>query len=134
MTVLDRYSTKRDGYVYFAQAESGGISPIKIGWSTNPWSQVREAHRWLWFQLEVIGYISVPKDSSYWGPGTNSLEKCLHKIFAKARVKREWFTASPLLKSLALESRNGVEVRAAIEFLAPSLNPKYVEWHMGRLG
>lgn len=134
MSDIYRVRPKRDGYVYFAQADSRGISPIKIGWSTNPWSQVHEAHRWLWFQIEVVGYISVPRGSSYWGPGFGSLEKTLHGLFASERLKREWFRAHPILVELANRAEDGISIQEAFTCLSPYLPEDYVAKHMRRLG
>lgn len=126
------------GYVYFAQAASRGISPIKIGWSKNPWSQVHEAHRWLWFQIEVVGFVRVP-EGPFWGTTYDALEQTLHRHFANTRLcttraSSEWFQAEPVLVGLARVAANGCSIRQVFEYLAPLLDEEYVRRQIARAG
>lgn len=78
----------RIGFVYFICIGRSG--PIKIGWSRNPekrFRQIQENHP---HQLWIVGLL----------PGTLADEKKLHRRFANARVRGEWFEASKIWEGI----------------------------------
>lgn len=59
----------------------------KIGRSKHPWSRVRELDEpKLPFEIEILAIMRVGKHADLW------LEKKLHKVFRKRKLRGEWFT------------------------------------------
>lgn len=83
--VLSNQDSKTKSYVYFIQGEKGG--PIKIGYSTNVESRVKELQTGFPTKLVVLALI----------PGRIWHETELHKRFQKHRLHGEWFKPVPEL-------------------------------------
>lgn len=76
----------KDGMVYFAQEEGGG--PIKIGHTNTPLGS-----RISFLQVGNPRRINVL--AAY--PGDDAEERRLHRLFAKERLRGEWFSQSDRL-------------------------------------
>lgn len=86
-----RAASRLEGYVYFA-APMTGVVAVKIGWSTDPWTAVREGgNRWTWFGLELLATVYCG-DTALRGTRRQSLEKRLHRALAASHHAREWFS------------------------------------------
>lgn len=81
----------RGGYVYFLQAEQGGL--IKIGKADNPASRVATIRRMSPVPLRILAIT----------PGGYELEQKLHRRFAESRAHGEWFCPTSELLSLIKE-------------------------------
>lgn len=79
-------------FVYFIQAESG---PIKIGVAIDPQSRLNTLQCSHFEKLTLL-FIS---------PGGRELEQECHRIFAKCRIRGEWFRCEGNLKDLIDEQR-----------------------------
>lgn len=80
------------GSIYFVLAPSS--NRIKIGFSVNPAKRIEAILTGCPERLAVLGVI----------PGTIPEEHALHHRFAPARVHREWFNATPELRSYIREA------------------------------
>lgn len=67
------------GFVYLIQGERH--SPVKVGYSANVKRRLRELQRYNPAELHVLDVI----------PGTESVERDLHKRLAPYRLHHEWF-------------------------------------------
>lgn len=86
--------------MYFAGPRITGCQAIKIGWSNNPWATVREgSHRWTWFGLVVLAVIDC-SGTEFAGTRWGGLEQRLHRFFAGANIKGEWFEPRDALVEL----------------------------------
>lgn len=74
----DRLALK-EGYVYFIGTSFQ--KPVKIGFSVNPWSRLKEITTNHHEQLEILLTIK----------GNKQLESSIHKCIPNAKVKNEWF-------------------------------------------
>ena len=74
----------KDGFVYFAQSETGG--PIKIGWTTHPEVRLARLQVGNPERLVLIALILVRE---------RAIEPALHKKFAAHRIRGEWFHPHP---------------------------------------
>lgn len=72
------------GYVYFI---GGNVGPLKIGYSKNPWSRVKDFQTGSAEQLSVVTTIRTTEHS----------EIDVHKLFASERMQGEWFERSDVL-------------------------------------
>ena len=121
---------KLDGYVYFAQAKGFPGLPVKIGWSINPWSNIIEAHRWLWFDVVLLSLVEVPASSEFWGTNWYSLERVLHAALRRFRVRGEWFRADPVVMSF-VEAANTRDcaglARRAVAMMDDGFHREHVE-------
>ncbi|MGI9570457.1 MAG: Lin1244/Lin1753 domain-containing protein [Desulfobulbia bacterium] len=96
------------GYVYFI--ESG--EQIKIGYSANPWSRVKDIRSDDHRNPALLAQFK----------GTIQDEKIVHRLFATENVEGEWFKSTPILKLVAANVRKGTastlgEVRSLVEML-----------------
>ncbi len=73
-----------EGYIYFVQSGDG---PIKIGWSANVESRMKELKTGNPVKLQLLGSFS----------GSQEVEYFCHKIFKEIAVDREWFSPDPIL-------------------------------------
>lgn len=74
------------GQVYFIQ----GVGRIKIGWSANPTTRLKELSTSSQTALQMIGTIN----------GSVRLERALHRHLKHHRVHREWFADCPEVRAL----------------------------------
>lgn len=95
---VGRFSEMRKGYVYYASSQDGKF--VKIGFSKNPWSRVKEASVW-----GITTLVATEK-------GKFSLEHQRHEEFKDLRLDGEWFKFEGKLKEhidlLRKHSRNYV--------------------------
>lgn len=92
------------GWVYFIQ---GGPN-IKIGHSSDPKKRLARLATATPEKLELLGAIE----------GSMAVESRLHAAFSYARIRREWFRATPWLKALADWAAKGAPALHAAELLA----------------
>lgn len=78
-------------FVYFIQCVSGG--PIKIGYAVDPVRRVSHLQSGTFEELKILASI----------PGSRQQEAALHRKFAAARVRSEWFSPTASLLSLIAE-------------------------------
>ncbi len=98
------YTLYNRGFVYFAEFTDGPSGLVKIGWSQNPWSRVRELGFEFKEKLVIRELVQVSRGSRLWGTGYKGLERRLHDTFSALRVdlftgepsdRGEWFRLSP---------------------------------------
>lgn len=87
------------GWVYFVRSIDR-TGPIKIGWASDLWSRLESIARMNPEPLGLLGAF----------PGTRADETALHRRFALARQRGEWFTATA---ELVLPPADRVERREA---------------------
>lgn len=80
----DRLSL-REGYVYIIGTSYK--NPVKIGFSVNPWSRLKEITTNHHEKIEILLTIK----------GDKQLESSIHKALNVARVKNEWFQLNPTI-------------------------------------
>lgn len=85
---------KRKGWVYFIQARTGG--PVKIGFSYSPSHRLADLQIGCPVRLQIIAKI----------PGTDEVERELHRELAKDRSHGEWFRPTDRLRAV-FEKRLG---------------------------
>ena len=83
LKLVDRRATKppkkHKGYVYFIQGVCGGS--IKIGYSLDPAKRLKELQTGYPDTLTILLMI----------PGSEAIERALHRTFEASRLKGEWF-------------------------------------------
>lgn len=82
---------RTDGFLYFVQAETDPNGPIKIGWSENPWSRLRELQQGCWLPLRIVHLIEIKRGDPGWGTGATSHERWFHERFKRLRLESEWY-------------------------------------------
>lgn len=85
---------KTPGFVYFIQAEGGGL--IKIGWATKPAVRVANMQMYCPIKLAILLHVT----------GDGAMERDLHKRFEASRRHGEWFEPTPDLLALVEEWRS----------------------------
>ena len=121
---LPRWDRPReDGYVYCARPELGD-RPVKIGWSTNPWSAAREARRWTWFEIEIVATVKVSNRSRLWGTEWCALERTLHDALESDRLVREWFEPSPKVLELIDLAHGGASAADVFRWAMENMTPE----------
>lgn len=81
------------GYVYYALCSE--LNEIKIGFSVNPWSRLKEL-RTARPNLEIVATEQ----------GTRTTETTRHESFSEFRKNREWFTYSVVIKNFVESLKN----------------------------
>lgn len=91
----DRLAPARAGtcFVYFVQAEGGG--PIKVGMSRSPSDRLRQLQTSHAERLRMARVVAVHESKAA------RMERNLHRHFADARLRGEWFRPVPELVKLA---------------------------------
>jgi hypothetical protein len=83
------------GYVYFIGPKNG--TPLKIGYSRNPWARVKELQTAATEQMFVVATIKTTEPS----------EIDVHKLFKEERVNGEWFERSAVLDRIINDIKDG---------------------------
>ena len=109
--------------IYFIQEGESG--PIKIGFSTNPYSRLAAMQTGHPEQLHLIATI----------PGTPRKEKELHYFFDDLRIMGEWFKPDPfLIKCLCTPFVDRYKTHGAYAFTRHSqFNPANAELNTKKL-
>lgn len=92
-----------EGYVYFATfVEPRDV--VKIGWSQNPWSRMRDLSFQYGAEIKILKMLRVRRGSRHWGVCYGSLESRIHRELARRRVhpwtlefaeRGEWYSMPP---------------------------------------
>lgn len=90
------------GFVYFLRFNGDG--PVKIGSSTDPENRLRYFRTATPYEVALVAK----------APGTVASEKALHRHFAGARLRLEWF--SPVPELIALIERVAANGALPVEF------------------
>jgi hypothetical protein len=84
-----------EGYVYLIGTDY--TKPVKIGFSVNPWSRLKEITINHPERLDILLTIKAPKQ----------FESALHKSIKGLRVKNEWFKLNPEVVDTLISVSNG---------------------------
>lgn len=87
------YTLKTEGFIYFVQAEAGGL--VKIGWATNVEKRLATMQMVCPIPLTVLARFA----------GSVPAERALHQRFAAHRQHGEWFSPCPELMALIDETK-----------------------------
>ena len=85
-----------DGFVYFIEAI--GLKKIKVGYSKDVESRLRQLQTAMPFEMRILASV----------PGTIALESEIHRLFAKTRVRGEWFEDTEKLREYIAAIRRTV--------------------------
>lgn len=91
--------------IYFAQVNGDG--PIKIGFTSKPWLNLRmkSLRTFCPYPIAVLGVM----------PGEASQERALHRRFKLCKVRGEWFRPEPELVQFIAENCNAADLLNAFQ-------------------
>lgn len=110
---------EHEGFVYFIQCKSE-LGAIKIGWAQNVKKRLKALQTACPHELEVI---------AYYGPTYREAEIETHELFAKHRLRGEWFYPhDELLKFIREDCKDASDSLVAPAVCVVAKNKAYVLW------